>query len=155
MYTSCRQLPWYYYCDVRLYYCDIRSLWQYWNIYIKQVQFDKTIVLSRKHATGSMHDYIFCYRPLMGILFEKLRIKQHTNWSFLFQDEMNMMCSALHLPRSYFGTSTIQRYVHTSSNHKDNYLQQLYTYIHSQCLYTLWRKGKVANSPLSSKTSQV
>ncbi len=38
------------------------------------VQFDKTIVLPRKHATGSIHDYLFCYCPLLGILFEVLRI---------------------------------------------------------------------------------
>ncbi len=38
------------------------------------VQFDKTIVLPRKLATGSIHDYLFCYCPLVGILFEVLRI---------------------------------------------------------------------------------
>ncbi len=38
------------------------------------VQFDKTIVLLRKLATESIHDYLFCYCPLVGILFEVLRI---------------------------------------------------------------------------------
>ncbi len=38
------------------------------------VQFDKTIVLPRQLATGSIHDYLFAYCPLMGILFEVLRI---------------------------------------------------------------------------------
>ncbi len=38
------------------------------------VQFDKTIVLPRKLATGNIHDYLFCYFPLVGILFEVLRI---------------------------------------------------------------------------------
>ncbi len=37
-------------------------------------QFDKTIVFPRKLATGSIHDYRFCYCPLVGILFEVLRI---------------------------------------------------------------------------------
>ncbi len=40
----------------------------------KIVQFDKTIVLPRKLATGSIHDYFFCYCPLVGILFEELRM---------------------------------------------------------------------------------
>ncbi len=34
----------------------------------------QTIVLPRKLATGSIHDYFFCYCPLVGILFEVLRI---------------------------------------------------------------------------------
>ncbi len=37
----------------------------------------QTIVLPRKLATGSIHDYPFCYCPLVGILFEVLRIVQH------------------------------------------------------------------------------
>ncbi len=43
--------------------------------HVKIVQFDKTIVLPRKLATGSINDYIFCYYPPVGILFEVLRIK--------------------------------------------------------------------------------
>ncbi len=38
------------------------------------VQFDKTIVLPRKLETGSIHDCLFCYCPLVSILFEVLRI---------------------------------------------------------------------------------
>ncbi len=38
------------------------------------VQFDKTIVLPRKCTTGSIHDYLFCYCPLVGTPFEVLRI---------------------------------------------------------------------------------
>ncbi len=38
-----------------------------------KVQFDETIVLTRKLATGSIHDYFFS--TLVGILFEVLRIK--------------------------------------------------------------------------------
>ncbi len=33
------------------------------------------IVLPRKLATGSIHDYLFCYCPLVGILFKVLRIE--------------------------------------------------------------------------------
>ncbi len=44
------------------------------HLYQTIIQFDKTIVFHRKHATGSIHDYIFCYCPLVGILFEILRI---------------------------------------------------------------------------------
>ncbi len=34
----------------------------------------QTIVLPRKHATQSIHNYPFCNCPLMGIQFEVLRI---------------------------------------------------------------------------------
>ncbi len=44
------------------------------HLYQTIVQFDKTIVLPRKPATGNIHDYLFCYCPLVGILFEVLRI---------------------------------------------------------------------------------
>ncbi len=44
------------------------------HLYQTIEQFDKTIVLPRKLATGSIHNYNLCYCPLMGILFEVLRI---------------------------------------------------------------------------------
>ncbi len=44
------------------------------HVYQTIVQFDETIVLPRKLATGNIHDYIFWYCPLVGILFEVLRI---------------------------------------------------------------------------------
>ncbi len=34
----------------------------------------QTIALLRKLATGSIHDYVFATAPLVGILFEVLRI---------------------------------------------------------------------------------
>ncbi len=34
----------------------------------------QTIALPRNLATGSTHDYLFCYCPLEGVLFEVLRI---------------------------------------------------------------------------------
>ncbi len=43
-------------------------------LYQTIVQFDKTIVLTRKPATRSIHDYFFCNCPIVGILFEVLRI---------------------------------------------------------------------------------
>ncbi len=44
------------------------------HLYQTIVQVDKTIVLPRKLATGSICNYLFCYCPLVGILFEVLRI---------------------------------------------------------------------------------
>ncbi len=44
------------------------------HLYQTIVQFDKTIVLPRKLAAGNIHDYLFCYCPLVVILFEVLRI---------------------------------------------------------------------------------
>ncbi len=46
------------------------------DLYQTMVQFDKTIVFPRKLATGSIHDYLFCYCPIVGILFEVLRINE-------------------------------------------------------------------------------
>ncbi len=69
MFTSCWLLPWYYYCDIR---CTIVTSEQ--HLYQTMVHFDKTIVLPWKLATGNIHDYLFCYCPLVGILFEVLRI---------------------------------------------------------------------------------
>ncbi len=37
----------------------------------------QTIVLPRKLATGGIHDYLFCYCPLVAIPFEVLRIDIH------------------------------------------------------------------------------
>ncbi len=65
-------------------YCTIVMSGQ--HFYQTIVQFDKTIVLPIKLVTGSIHDYLFCYCPLVGILFEVLRIEplntyltHHTN----------------------------------------------------------------------------
>ncbi len=38
------------------------------------VQSDVTIVVPWQLSTGSKHDYLFCYCPLVRILFEVLRI---------------------------------------------------------------------------------
>ncbi len=38
------------------------------------VQSDVTIVVPSQLSTGSKHDYLFCYCPPVGILFEVLRI---------------------------------------------------------------------------------
>ncbi len=39
------------------------------------VRSDVTIVVPWQQSTGSKHDYLFCYCPLVGILFEILRIE--------------------------------------------------------------------------------
>ncbi len=41
----------------------------------------QTIILPRKLITGSIHDYLLCYCPLAGILYEVLRIRMHTGVS--------------------------------------------------------------------------
>ncbi len=40
------------------------------------IQSDVTIVVPWQLLTGSIHDYLFCYCPLVDILFEVLRIKR-------------------------------------------------------------------------------
>ncbi len=66
---------------VLLLWCQIVLLWHQITMVASEqhlfqtiVQFDKTVVLPRKLAKGSIHDYLFCYCPLLGILFEVLRI---------------------------------------------------------------------------------
>ncbi len=39
------------------------------------VQSAVTIVIPWQQSTGSQHDYLFCYCPLVGILFAVLRIE--------------------------------------------------------------------------------
>ncbi len=51
------------------------------HLYQTIVQFDETIVLPRKLATGNIHNYLFWYCPLVGILFEVLRIVAYENYS--------------------------------------------------------------------------
>ncbi len=58
--------------------CTIVTTEQY--LYQTIVQFDKTIVLPRKLATGNIHYYLFCNCPLVGILFEILRIALFSKW---------------------------------------------------------------------------
>ncbi len=48
------------------------------HLYQTIVQFDDTIVSLRKLATGNIHDYLSWYYPLVGILFEVLRIGNTT-----------------------------------------------------------------------------
>ncbi len=43
------------------------------HLYQTIEQFDRTIVLPRELATGSIHDNLLCYCPLMSILSEVLR----------------------------------------------------------------------------------
>ncbi len=64
-----------------LLWCQIVLLWHQvimvaseQHLFQTIVQFDKTIILPRKLATGSVHDYLFHYCPLVGILFEVRRI---------------------------------------------------------------------------------
>ncbi len=70
------------------------------------VQFDKTIILHRKLATGSIYDYIFCHCPLVGILLEVLRIKyldcpfyKRCGWHTM-DKETGRCCKALETWRS-------------------------------------------------------
>ncbi len=44
------------------------------HLYQTTVQVDKTIGLPTKRTTGNIHDYLLCYCPLVGFLFEVLRI---------------------------------------------------------------------------------
>ncbi len=44
------------------------------------VQSDVTIVVPWQLSTGSKHDYHFCYCPLVGILFEVLRIRDNSDF---------------------------------------------------------------------------
>ncbi len=62
---------------VLLLWHQIALLWHQFTI-VASKHLYQTIVLSRKLATGSIHDYFFRYCPLVGILFEVLRISYIT-----------------------------------------------------------------------------
>ncbi len=49
-------------------------LWHQVTMLTSKQHLYQTIVLPRQLATGSIHDYLFCYCPLEGILLEVLRI---------------------------------------------------------------------------------
>ncbi len=51
------------------------QLWHQVTMVASEQHLYQTIVLPRKLAIGSIHDYLFCYGPLVGILFEVLRIE--------------------------------------------------------------------------------
>ncbi len=53
---------------------QIVLLWHQFTMVPSQQYLYQTIVLPRKLATGSIYDHLFCYCPLVGILFEVLRI---------------------------------------------------------------------------------
>ncbi len=50
-----------------------------WRSDVTIVQSDVTIVVPWQLSTESMHDYLFCYCPLVVILFEVLRIEDSKN----------------------------------------------------------------------------
>ncbi len=53
---------------------QILLLWHHITIVASEQNLYQTIVLPRKLKTGNIHDYLICYCPLVGILFEVLRI---------------------------------------------------------------------------------
>ncbi len=63
------------------------------HLYQTIVQFDKTILLPRKLATGNIHDYLFCYCPLVCILFEVLI---HFDQLHNLSDQLFQKCYQLH-----------------------------------------------------------
>ncbi len=83
-------------------YCDLIVATTFISNNTIIVQFDKTIVLPRKLATGSIHDYIFYYCSLVGILFGVLRIVYFASFA-----GPQWFCGAAaqlqHLPDGYLG----------------------------------------------------
>ncbi len=63
---------------VLLLWHHIVLLWYQVTMVASEQHLHKTIVLPRTLATGSIHDYLFCYCPLVGILFEVLIIVPNT-----------------------------------------------------------------------------
>ncbi len=59
---------------VLLLWCQIVLLWHQITMVASEQHLYRTIVLPRKLPTWSIHDYRFCYCPLMGIQVEVLRI---------------------------------------------------------------------------------
>ncbi len=60
---------------VLLLWRQIVLLWHQVTMVALEQHLYQTIVLPRKRATGSIHDYLFCYCPILSILFGVLRIE--------------------------------------------------------------------------------
>ncbi len=69
---------------VLLLWHQILLLWHQVTMVVSEQHLYQRIVLPRKHATGSIHDYLFCYYPLVGILFEVLRIIHCKHWKTIW-----------------------------------------------------------------------
>ncbi len=59
---------------VLLFWHQIVLLWHQVTMVASEQHLYQTIVLPRKLTTRSIHDYLFCYCPLVCIIFEVLRI---------------------------------------------------------------------------------
>ncbi len=81
-----------------LYFCDISPL----TMVALEQHLYQTIVLPRKLGTGSTHDYLFCYCPLEGMLFEVLRIMK-CNYYSNYIHEIKTMCLNPMLSLQYLG----------------------------------------------------
>ncbi len=60
---------------VLLLWRQIVLLWHQVTVVASEQHLYQTIVLPTKLATGNIHDFLFCYCSLVGILFEVLRIE--------------------------------------------------------------------------------
>ncbi len=65
---------------VLLLWHQIVQLWHQVTMVASEQQLYQTMVLPRKLTTGSIHDYLFCYCPLVGILYELPRISKTHHW---------------------------------------------------------------------------
>ncbi len=63
------------FCQIELLFDVNVALRLPWWPDVTIVQSDITIIVPWQLSTGSKHDYLFCYCPLVGILFEVLRIR--------------------------------------------------------------------------------
>ncbi len=64
------------FCQIVLLF-DINVLMLPWWPDVTIVQSDATIVVLWQLSTGSIHDYVFCYCLLVGIIFEVLSITKY------------------------------------------------------------------------------
>ncbi len=60
---------------ILLLWCHILLLWHQVTMVASEQHLYQTIVFPIKPSTGSIHDYLFCYWPLVGILYEVVRIQ--------------------------------------------------------------------------------
>ncbi len=69
------------------------------NTVLTIVQPDITIVVPWQLSTGNKHDYLFCYFPLVGILFKVMRID-----TFRFHAKCHNMLPHRSCPHTNMGT---------------------------------------------------
>ncbi len=118
------------------------------------VQSDITIVVPWQLSTGSKHDYIFCNGPLVGILFEVLRIMTNTFVTVTVTESIGRPVDRTTLQRNEedFMKKSIDKHSHYSSvklinEHSEHQCNFEFKYVSPKEIETILNKLKHKKAP--------